>query len=161
MIYYYLCRLLTAHQPVPNAANRRYALSEDVFTSGACGEHVKLLEKYLTAPINLDRSGISLQGANSWHNIRSALRRFLGFCAQKKGEAAVAAAGVLHILDGPSVGGFVAWLLQTRETSLVTCVQTMLALEKTAYWAVSEFYPEMPDGGAYVGALSIHRRHAW
>ena len=113
MIYYYLCRLLTAHQPVPNAANRRYALSEDVFTSGACGEHVKLLEKYLTAPINLDRSGISLQGANSWHNIRSALRRFLGFCAQKKGEAAVAAAGVLHILDGPSVGGFVAWLLHS------------------------------------------------
>ena len=139
---------------VSTAAGRRYAISDELFTSGACGEHVKLLEKYLTSPIHLGRAGISLQGANSWQNIRSVLRRYLGYCLQSKGEGAVADAGLLCILDGPSVAGYAAWLLQTRETSLTTCVQTMLAVEKVAHWAISEFYPEEADGAAYVGTFT-------
>ena len=142
------------HSSAPlTAGNRGYAFSEELFTSSTCGVHVKMLENYLSAPIQLQRAGIALQGANSFNNIRGAVRRYLGYCTTVRSTEAVAAAGLLNILDGPLIAGFVGWLLQSRETTLSTCVQTFLALEKAAHWAVTELLPEAADGGAaYVGA---------
>ena len=92
-------------------------------------------------PIQLERAGISLQANTGWLNIKGAVRRYLGYCASVRGEEAVAAAGLLDVLDGPLIAGFVAWLLQSRETTLSTAVQT-----KVCAYAVAAFYPEVPEG---------------
>ena len=161
LIQLYLCcvvcfALIRLHP----AGNRGYAISDDLFTSGVCAVHVRLLEGFLTAPIQLERAGIALQGANSFQNIKGAVRRFLGYCASVRGEDEIAAVGLLSVLDGTLVAGFVGWLLQSRETTLSTAVQTMLGLEKVCAYTVATFFTEEPSGAPYVGAEPLPLCHA-
>jgi len=136
---------------------RAFALSEELFAAGACGEHIRLLEAWLTSPVQLDRSGVTLQAAGSWKNIKATVRRFLGFAAARDEDAA--SAGLLNVLDGPKVISFVAWMLHSRDCSLPSCVQSMLALEKTASFALAELLPEDPvAAAAYASRIKCLRQ---
>ena len=127
-----------------------YALPDEIFNNGVCAAHIKLLEAYFTSPVNLQRDSIQLQADKSFSNIRDCIRRFLGFCRSHRGEDEVKTLGVLNLLHGPVVIGFIGWLLSCREVALPTCVQTMLCLEKCVQWACVELVPEMSDGPAYL-----------
>jgi hypothetical protein len=132
------------------ASTGSYALSDEIFNNGVCATHIKLLEAYFTSPVNLQRDSIQLQADKSFSNIRDCIRRFLGFCRSHRGDEKVKSLGVLNLMHGPAVIGFIGWLLSSREVALPTCVQTMLCLEKIVQFACAELVPEMSDGPSYL-----------
>ena len=98
--------------------------------TGVLAYHAALLESWFTAPIQLGRGSISLQGATTWLNIRSVLKRYLGYCATVRGLEETVSGGLFALLDGDLLMGFIAYMLQERGLALASVAQAVYTLEK-------------------------------
>ena len=109
-----------------------YKLSESHLGTGLLRIQLAQLESFLTESINLDREGVTVQGHVTFNSVRGHAARYLGWLSRKQegGAEAVSAQGLLHLLDGPSLMEFCAYLLRERTLKLSTITQAFLSLTK-------------------------------
>ena len=109
----------------------QYALSAEALTEGVLGVHLRLLDGYLTQPLNLDRpAAVALQAGRSAANVKGWLSRYLGFCGSRFSMEYLKATGLLILMEGEAMMHFISYLLRERQIALTSIVQATLALVK-------------------------------
>ena len=73
-----------------------------------------------------------MQGSVTFNSVRGHCARYLGWLSRQQdgGAEAVSSQGLLHLLDGPSLMEFCAYLLRERALKLSTVTQAFLSLTK-------------------------------